>query len=119
MKQGPILAALAQKPGLHFALGLASAAASYLNLALLWRWLRQAGVYERKPGWGKFLVRLLVACVAMAAALLLGLHVAPDFTLVPVATRILWLGVLVGGGAAVYGGAMVAMGFRPSDLREH
>ena len=25
---------------------------SYLNLALLWHWLRRAGVYERQPGWG-------------------------------------------------------------------
>ena len=32
-----MLAALAKTPGLHFALGLASAAASYLNLLLLWR----------------------------------------------------------------------------------
>ncbi|MUV15164.1 murein biosynthesis integral membrane protein MurJ [Noviluteimonas gilva] len=119
MKQGPVLAALAHTPGLHFALGLASAAASYLNLLLLWRWLKQAGVYESKPGWGRFLVRLGVACTAMTAALLIGLQIAPDFTKVAVATRILWLGLLVGGGAAVYGAAMVAMGFRLSDLKEH
>jgi putative peptidoglycan lipid II flippase len=119
MKQGPVLAALAHTPGLHFALGLASAAASYLNLLLLWRWLKQAGVYESKPGWGRFLVRLGVACTAMTVALLVGLWLAPDFTTVAVGTRILWLGVLVGGGAAVYGAAMVAMGFRLSDLKEH
>jgi putative peptidoglycan lipid II flippase len=88
-------------------------------LLLLWRWLRQAGVYERKPGWGKFLVRLAVACGAMTVALILGLRIAPDFTTVAVATRILWLGLLVGGGVAVYGAAMVAMGFRLSDLKEH
>lgn len=119
MKQGPVLVALSHTPGLHFALGMASAAASYLNLLLLWRWLRQAGVYERKPGWGKFLVRLAVACGAMTVALILGLRIAPDFTTVAVATRILWLGLLVGGGVAVYGAAMVAMGFRLSDLKEH
>src|SRR5690349_21989770 len=31
---------------------------SYLNLGLLWRWLRRDGVYEAQPGWGRFLVRL-------------------------------------------------------------
>ena len=119
LKQGPILAALSQVPGLHFALGLASAAASYLNLLLLWRWLKQAGVYERQPGWGTFLMRLGASCSAMAFALLAGLRWAPDFTAVPVTTRILWLAILVGGGVAVYGASMFALGFRPRDLKEH
>ncbi|HKN79586.1 MAG TPA: murein biosynthesis integral membrane protein MurJ [Lysobacter sp.] len=119
LKQGPILLALSSVPGLHFALGMASAAASYLNLLLLWRWLRQAGVYERKPGWGVFLLRLAVACTAMVAFLVAGLYFGPDFTAVPVASRIAWLGALVGGGALVYGAAMLAMGFRPGDLKEH
>ena len=119
LKQGPILHALSSVPGLHFALGMASAAASYLNLLLLWRWLRQAGVYERKPGWGVFLLRLAVACTAMVAFLVAGLYFGPDFTAVPVASRIVWLGALVGGGALVYGAAMLAMGFRPGDLKEH
>jgi len=119
LKRGPILAALAAKPGLHFALGLASAAASYLNLALLWRWLRQAGVYERKPGWGVFLGRLAAACSAMTFALLAGLRWAPDFTVVPVGQRIAWLALLVCGGGAVYVTSMFALGFRVRDLREH
>lgn len=119
LRHVPVLVALAKVPGLHFALGLASAAASYLNLLLLWRWLRQAGVYERKPGWGKFLVRLGAACSAMTLCLLAGLKWAPDFTVVPVMERVLWLGLLVGGGALAYFASMVALGFRLSDLREH
>jgi putative peptidoglycan lipid II flippase len=119
LQDGPVFVALAKVPGLHFALGLASAAASYLILALLWRWLRQAGVYEPKPGWSKFLLRLGAACSAMTLCLLAGLRWAPDFTTIPVGARILWLGVLVGGGVAVYGASMVALGFRLSDLKEH
>jgi len=76
-------------------------------------------VYERKPGWGVFLLRLAVACTAMVAFLVAGLYFGPDFTAVPVASRIAWLGALVGGGALVYGAAMLAMGFRPGDLKEH
>ncbi|WP_407910037.1 murein biosynthesis integral membrane protein MurJ [Lysobacter claricitrinus] len=111
--------ALATTPGLHLALGLASAAASYLNLGLLWHWLRKAGVYERQPGWGVYLTRLAVACAAMAIAVIAGLHVLPDFTLASRNHRIAGLAALVAGGAVVYGVSLLAMGFRPRDLREH
>jgi putative peptidoglycan lipid II flippase len=116
LQQGSIWVALAKVPGLHFALGLASALASYLNLALLWRWLKRAGVYERQPGWGRFLARLLAACVAMALVVSIGLWLGPDFTRVATVSRILWLGVLVGSGAIVYGAAMLALGFRVREL---
>ncbi|BCT93304.1 putative lipid II flippase MurJ [Lysobacter helvus] len=119
LQQGPILVALAKQPGLHFALGLASAVASYLNLALLWRWLRKAGVYERRPGWGGFTLRLLVACSTMTCALLIGLHFAPDFTAVAFWTRVGWLTALVAAGVAAYAMAWIALGFRLADLREH
>ncbi|MEO8743419.1 MAG: murein biosynthesis integral membrane protein MurJ, partial [Lysobacteraceae bacterium] len=41
LQQGSVWLALTKVPGLHFALGLASAIASYLNLALLWHWLKK------------------------------------------------------------------------------
>lgn len=119
LQQGSVWVALSKVPGLHFALGLASAIASYLNLALLWRWLKRAGVYRRQPGWGRFLLRLLTACMAMVGVVLLGLHLGPDFTSAALASRILWLGMLVLGGAGVYGLAMLALGFRMRELREH
>jgi putative peptidoglycan lipid II flippase len=112
--------ALAETPGLHLALGLASAAASYLNLGLLWHWLRRAGVYERRPGWGRYLLRLGLACTAMTLAVVVGLHWLPDFTQMPDKwQRIGNLLLLVGVGVAAYGGSLLALGFRPRDLREH
>ena len=119
LQQGSIWIALAKVPGLHFALGMASALASYLNLVLLWRWLRQAGVYQPEPGWARFAIRLLVSCIAMAAAVWFGLRIAPDFTQAAWSSRIVWLIGLVVMGVGVYGGVMVAMGFRPRDLRGH
>lgn len=119
LQQGSMWVALSKVPGLHFALGLASAVASYLNLGLLWHWLKRAGVYQRQPGWGRFLFRLLMACIAMVAAVLLGMHLGPDFTKVTATWRILWLGALVAGGGAVYGLAMLALGFRMRELHEH
>jgi putative peptidoglycan lipid II flippase len=119
LQQGSVWVALSKVPGLHFALGLASAIASYLNLALLWRWLKRAGVYQREPGWSRFLLRLLVACGAMTAVVVLGLRIAPDFTQAAVVARIVWLGALVAAGVGAYALAMLAMGFRPRELREH
>lgn len=119
VQQRGVMAALASTPGLHLALGLASALASYLNLGLLWFWLRRSGVYESQPGWFRYALRLGVACTAMAAALLAGLHWTPDFTQVGLWSRVAHLSVLVIGGGIVYLLALAAMGFRPRDLREH
>lgn len=114
-----VTAALAQTPGLHLALGLASAVASFINLGLLWRWLGRSGVYQRKPGWGRFLLRLLVSCLAMAAVVGAGLHWLPDFTGMDKWHRIGLLLALVAAGAATYAAVQVLLGLRPRDLREH
>lgn len=119
VRQDGVMATLARVPGLHFALGIASALSSYLNLVLLWRWLRGADVFDLQPGWTRFLVRLLLANLAMGLALWFGLQVAPDFTVVDKWQRIGWLGALVGGGALVYAVAMLVLGFRLRDFREH
>jgi putative peptidoglycan lipid II flippase len=111
--------ALARTPGLHLALGIASAVASYINLGLLWIWLRRAGVYQRKAGWGGFVLRLVLACAAMAAVVGAGLSWLPDFTVLPKATRVAGLLGLVAAGAVTYGAVQVALGLRPRDLRGH
>ncbi|AXK71997.1 murein biosynthesis integral membrane protein MurJ [Lysobacter sp. TY2-98] len=114
-----LLNALATTPGLHLALGLASTLASYLNLGLLWFWLRRAGVYERQPGWWSFVVRVGLACAVMAAVVGLGLHLMPEFTIAPARARVVNLIVLVCAGGLVYLLALLALGFRPRDFREH
>jgi len=96
-------------PGLHFALGIASALSSYLNLGLLLYWLHKARVYDPMPGWKRFLGKLAIANAAMAAVLLLGLHFLPEFTTMGTWTRVAWLAALVVGGGAVYAVAMVAL----------
>ncbi len=110
------LQALSRVPGLHMALALASALASYLNLALLWRALRKQGVYEREPGWARFVLRLLLSCALMSAVLLAGRWLWPDWT-VAFWLRVARISVLVGAGAASYALVQYAMGFRIRDLR--
>lgn len=114
-----VMHALASTPGIHFALGIASALSGYLNLGLLYYWLRKADVYDAQPGWRMFLLRVGIANLLMGVALWVALRYIPDFTSMGEWTRVGWLAVLVGGGAAVYGVAMLAFGFRPRDLREH
>ncbi len=77
---GGWLDALARVPGLHMGLALASALASYLNLAQLWLALRRDGIYVRQPGWTAHLVRLGVSCAAMVAVIVAGLIVWPDWS---------------------------------------
>ncbi len=119
LKQQGVWAGLANTPGLHLALGIASALSSYLNLWLLWRWLRRDGVYQAQPGWGRFAVRLLLACAAMCAVVTAGRWLAPDFTAAPILVRALWLALLVGAGGATYAGVLFGLGWRLRELRAH
>ena len=117
LKQAGWLDGIAQVPGLHVALAIASTLSSYLNFLLLWRWLQRAGVYQRKPGWARHWLRLTLACAAMVAVLLVGRWLWPDWVGVPVFTRIWRLLVLVLAGAAAYVGMLGVGGFRWRDLR--
>jgi putative peptidoglycan lipid II flippase len=110
------LQALERVPGLHMALALASALASYLNLAMLWRALGRDRVYERQPGWGRFVLRLLVSCALMSLVLLAGRWLWTDWD-VHFWVRAARIAALVGGGAATFAAAQVAMGFRVRELR--
>jgi putative peptidoglycan lipid II flippase len=110
------LQGLSKVPGLHMALAMASALASYLNLALLWRALRRDGIYQREPGWARFTLRLALACTVMVLVLLGGLWLWPDWN-VGIWLRMGRLALLVGGGGASYVAVLFLMGFRVRDLR--
>ncbi len=114
---GNWLAALKLIPGAHALLALAIAVAGWVNALQLAWYLRRARVYRPQPGWGRFLRQLALASVLMAAAV--------------IALRLLWwdwsawawwergwrLALLVGSGGAVYAAVLLAMGYRPRDLR--
>ncbi|HUA79784.1 MAG TPA: murein biosynthesis integral membrane protein MurJ [Dyella sp.] len=116
LKDGPLLEGLSKVPGLHLALGMASAIASYINLLLLWRWLKRADIYQPQAGWGRHLVRLGLACAAMTAVLVLGRWHWPDWTQMQAMERVWRLALLVCGGGATYVGVLFATGFRLRDL---
>jgi putative peptidoglycan lipid II flippase len=60
-------------PGAHAGLALATALASYLNAALLYRQLRAEAVYQPDAGWPRLLLQMLVAITAMVAVLSWGM----------------------------------------------
>jgi putative peptidoglycan lipid II flippase len=117
LQQEGWLQAIGQVPGLHLGLAIASALSSYVNFLLLWRWLKKAGVYERQPGWARHWGRLLLACAVMVLVLGLGRWLWPDWSGVPVATRVWRLAVLVLAGGLSYAATLFAAGLRPRDLR--
>lgn len=104
-------------PGAHAGIALATGLAGLINPWLLWRALRRQGVYRASAGWGRHLARLLLACTAMAATLLLlarGVGVWGDLHGLARWGMVL---LTVAAGAATYGIALLAMGWRPSELR--
>lgn len=53
----------------HAGLTLSIGVAALLNAALLWRGLRQRGMYRAQPGWAAFAWRVLLACAVLALAM--------------------------------------------------
>ncbi len=111
------LEGIAQVPGLHLGLAIASALSSYVNFLLLWRWLKRAGVYQRQPGWGRHWLRLVLACAVMVVVLALGRWLWPDWSGVPVFTRVWHLAALVLAGGLSYVATLFVAGLRWRDLR--
>lgn len=104
-------------PLAHAGLALSIGLAASLNAALLYRGLRQRGVYVPAAGWGRFLLKLGIALVVMAAALGLAVGPASDWTSAPGSWRALRLAALVLGGALAYFATLYALGFRPADFK--
>ncbi len=104
--------------GAHAGIALATAAAGLLNPWLLWRALRQQGLFTAEAGWRRFGLQLLVACVLMIGSLLLLRFALGDFAQMGELSRWLASLALIGSGALAYGLGLLGAGLRPRDLRE-
>lgn len=101
----------------HVGIAAATALAGVLNAALLWRYLRRQGLYSAEPGWGRWLLRILVGLLAMTAVVIAMRNWVGEWVVLPMLWRWIWLLAAVGAGAAAYGVALLAMGLRPRHLR--
>ncbi len=114
---GRLFDALGRVSGAHACLALAIALAGWLNAIQLWWYLRRVGVYERQPGWGRFLRQLAVAALGMVVMVVGLLAFWQGWTAWPWWERVWRLAVVVGSGAAVYAVLLWLQGIRPRDLR--
>lgn len=101
----------------HAGLALATSLSAWLNAGLLYLGLRRGGVYLPMKGWWKHWLRLVLAGGAMAAAIYWLAQQATVWLNGPLWDRILWLGLIVVAGLAVYLLALLILGLRPRHLR--
>ena len=103
-------------PFKHAGLALATGLGSCLNAALLYYLLRKRAIHVPQPGWGIFLLKLLLAVSAMAAAVWFAADAPQRWIAATATVRILWLSGVVALGAAVYFAALWLLGFRLRDF---
>ncbi|WP_297198197.1 murein biosynthesis integral membrane protein MurJ [uncultured Pluralibacter sp.] len=100
----------------HAGLSLSIGLAACLNASLLYWQLRKQKIFTPAPGWGKFLTRLVVAVLVMAAALLGMMHIMPEWSQGSMPLRLLRLMAVVIAGIAAYFATLMVLGFRIKEF---
>lgn len=101
----------------HAGLALATSLSAWINAGLLFLRLRKDGIYRPQPGWAAFALRLLLANLLMATALLLLTPALGDWLTASLETRGLWTLGLVATAVLVYFCVLGLSGLRPSHFR--
>jgi putative peptidoglycan lipid II flippase len=104
------------KPFGHAGLALSIGLAACLNAGLLLHLLKKHKVYQPQPGWGNYILRVLLAVSLMSAMLFYAMGDAQWWLAAGFMDRIVRLSLLVGGGIALYFAALGAMGFHPRQF---
>ena len=100
----------------HAGLSLSIGLAACLNASLLYWQLRKQNIFTPQAGWGRFLSRLIIAVLVMAAALFGMLYVMPDWAQGNMAHRLIRLMVVVVVGVVAYFATLALLGFRVKDF---
>ncbi|EHW0692788.1 murein biosynthesis integral membrane protein MurJ [Vibrio parahaemolyticus] len=101
----------------YVGLAIATALSAFVNMALLYRGLHIAGVYQITKRTVFFIIRLVIAGAAMVAAILWQLEDMSVWLEWSFAHRSGMLGMLIGLGAAVYLAVLFLTGVRFKDLK--
>ncbi len=99
----------------HAGLALATALAAYLNGWLLYKGLRESGVYQPSKGWGLFAFKIVLASIVMTAVLMQSEPLS-DWLMWGVGERALQLFFWISAGFVAYLISLLVVGIRPSDL---
>jgi putative peptidoglycan lipid II flippase len=105
-------AARAGFPAPHALLAVSTSLAAGLNTVLLLRGLRKAGVYSPAAGWAALLTRIVVANGVMAGFLVWMGGDLEGWMAAGTMARVSRCALCIGGAAAVYFGALYALGLR-------
>lgn len=100
----------------HAGLALATSLSAFLNAALLYRGLREQGVYQPASGWPRLLLQVAVATSLMAGLLSFGVGTLEQWLSWGMAKRGWHLGAWLLGAVIVYLGALTLAGLRWNDL---
>ncbi len=101
----------------HAGLALATALSSMVNAGLLYRGLRQSGVYTPGEQWGRFALAVVVSAIVMGAVVHLLAGPLSDWFAAELTERALHLAGLVVSGAVCYALCVLVFGIRPRHLR--
>ena len=101
----------------HAGLALSIGLAACLNAAMLYRGLRQSGIYIPQAGWPSFLGKLLLALLVMSAVLWVGMGREQEWLEASQLGRAIHLSWLAPLGAGSYFATLWLLGFRPRDFR--
>lgn len=112
-----ILNLLLMGPLGHAGLALATTLSSMLNGLLLWWALHSAGVYRASPGWGRFALQVTVATAVMAVAILVLAGPSASWLAMGGLERAMRTMGCVFTGLICYASPLLALGFRPAQLR--
>jgi putative peptidoglycan lipid II flippase len=102
--------------GPHAGLALATSIAAWVNAALLYRALRQRGIYTVQDGWARIWTQLLLASAVLAAVLAWGVPAHDVWIDWSAGQRVTGLLLCVGAGVAVYLLVLQLAGMRLLDL---
>ena len=92
------------------------ALAACLNASLLYWQLRKQKIFQPEPGWARFLIRLIIAVLVMAGALIGMMMVMPAWDIGSMPYRILRLLAVVCVGVVAYFATLAVLGFRVKDF---
>ena len=102
----------------HAGLALSIGLAALVNATWLLTGLKRAGAYRPLPGWGVFMLRVLLACAALGGLLAWAGHTIDWIGLqAQWGQRAGWMASVVGGAALLYFAVLLASGLRPAHFR--
>jgi putative peptidoglycan lipid II flippase len=103
-------------PAPHVLLATSTCIGAAINTTLLWRGLRQDGVFHPSKDWPVFLLRVIAANLAMGIVLVLLAGDIEGWAVLPAMGRVLRCAIGIATGAGVYFATLYATGLRYRHL---